>query len=81
MARIALIEPAEASPEVKEIYEQKLKGKPGNVQKALAHRADRAVAHAAETEHAEHHEVVVARVHVGDDLGRVLAVHHARLEL
>jgi len=40
LARIALIEPAEASPEVKEIYEQKLKGKPGNVQKALAHRAD-----------------------------------------
>ena len=35
MARIALIEPEQASPEVKEIYEQKLKGKPGNVQKAL----------------------------------------------
>ena len=40
MARIALIEPDQASPEVKEIYEQKLKGKPGNVQKALAHRPD-----------------------------------------
>jgi uncharacterized peroxidase-related enzyme len=40
MARIALIEPDQASPEVKEIYEQKLKGKPGNVQKALAHRSD-----------------------------------------
>jgi uncharacterized peroxidase-related enzyme len=40
MARIALIEPEQAPPEVKEIYEQKLKGKPGNVQKALAHRPD-----------------------------------------
>jgi len=40
MARIALIEPRQASPEVKEIYEQKLKGKPGNAQKALAHRPD-----------------------------------------
>jgi AhpD family alkylhydroperoxidase len=40
MARIALIEPAQATPEVKEIYEQKLKGKPGNVQKALAHRPE-----------------------------------------
>jgi uncharacterized peroxidase-related enzyme len=40
MARIALVEPENASPEVKEIYEQKLKGKPGNVQKALAHRPE-----------------------------------------
>jgi uncharacterized peroxidase-related enzyme len=40
MARIALIEPNQATPEVKEIYEQKLKGKPGNVQKALAHRPE-----------------------------------------
>ncbi len=40
MARIALIEPEQASPEVKEIYEQKLKGKPGNTQKALAHRPE-----------------------------------------
>jgi uncharacterized peroxidase-related enzyme len=38
MARISLIEPAQASPEVKEIYEGKLKGKPGSIQKALAHR-------------------------------------------
>jgi uncharacterized peroxidase-related enzyme len=38
MARINLIEPAQASPEVKEIYDGKLKGKPGNIQKALAHR-------------------------------------------
>ncbi|MGO8983762.1 MAG: carboxymuconolactone decarboxylase family protein [Terriglobales bacterium] len=36
MARITVIEPAQASPEVKEIYESKLKGKPGNIQKALA---------------------------------------------
>jgi uncharacterized peroxidase-related enzyme len=40
MARISLIEPEHATSEVKEIYEQKLKGKPGNVQKALAHRPD-----------------------------------------
>lgn len=40
MARISLIEAEQATPEVKEIYEQKLKGKPGNVQKALAHRPD-----------------------------------------
>jgi uncharacterized peroxidase-related enzyme len=38
MARIRLIEPAQASPEVKEIYDGKLKGKPGSIQKALAHR-------------------------------------------
>jgi uncharacterized peroxidase-related enzyme len=38
MARISLIEPEQASPEVKEIYESKFKGKPGNIQKALAHR-------------------------------------------
>ncbi len=38
MARIALIEPEQASPEVKEIYDGKLKGKPGSIQKALAHR-------------------------------------------
>jgi uncharacterized peroxidase-related enzyme len=40
MARIALIQPEEASPGVKEIYEQKLKGKPGNAQKVMAHRPD-----------------------------------------
>jgi uncharacterized peroxidase-related enzyme len=38
MARISLIEPAKANPEVKEIYDTKLKGKPGSIQKALAHR-------------------------------------------
>jgi uncharacterized peroxidase-related enzyme len=40
MARVSLIEPEIASPEVKEIYEQKLRGKPGNIQKALAHRPE-----------------------------------------
>lgn len=40
MARISLISPEAASPEVKEIYEKTLRGKPGNVQKALAHRPE-----------------------------------------
>lgn len=40
MSRITLIEPAQASPEVKDIYEKVLKGKPGNIHKALAHRPD-----------------------------------------
>jgi hypothetical protein len=39
-ARIDLIEPDQANAEVKEIYEQRLKGKPGNVQKPLAHRPE-----------------------------------------
>jgi uncharacterized peroxidase-related enzyme len=38
MARISLVEPAQATPEVKEIYEGKLKGKPGSIQRAMAHR-------------------------------------------
>jgi hypothetical protein len=40
MARISLIGPEGANPEVKEIYEKTLRGKPGNVQKALAHRPE-----------------------------------------
>lgn len=40
MARISLIEGESASAEVKEIYEKILRGKPGNVQKALAHRPE-----------------------------------------
>jgi len=40
MARIDLIQLEAASPEVKEIYEKTLRGKPGNVQKALAHRPE-----------------------------------------
>lgn len=38
MSRISLIEPEQASPEVKAIYDGALKGKPGSIQKALAHR-------------------------------------------
>src|SRR6266478_9462755 len=40
MARIGLISSEVASPEVREIYETTLRGKPGNVQKALAHRPE-----------------------------------------
>src|ERR1700736_59527 len=40
MARIALVETENATPEVKEIYEKTLRGKPGNAQKALAHRPE-----------------------------------------
>jgi uncharacterized peroxidase-related enzyme len=40
MARINLIQSEVASAEVKEIYEKTLRGKPGNVQKALAHRPE-----------------------------------------
>jgi uncharacterized peroxidase-related enzyme len=40
MARIALIAPDAASPEVHEIYDTTLRGKPGNIQKALAHRPE-----------------------------------------
>lgn len=40
MARIALIAPEVASPEVAEIYTKTLRGKPGNAQKALAHRPE-----------------------------------------
>jgi len=37
MARISLVEPQNASTEVQQIYEHRLRGKPGNVHKALAH--------------------------------------------
>lgn len=40
MVRISLINPEAANPEVKEIYEKTLRGKPGNIQKALAHRPE-----------------------------------------
>jgi uncharacterized peroxidase-related enzyme len=40
MARITLVELEQAPPEIREIYEQKLKGKPGNAQKAMAHRPE-----------------------------------------
>lgn len=40
MARVAPIEADQASPEVKELYEKTLKGKPGSVHKLLAHRPE-----------------------------------------
>ena len=40
MARISLIGPESANAETKEIYEKTLRGKPGNAQKALAHRPE-----------------------------------------
>lgn len=40
MPRISLVEPENATPEVKEIYEKTLRGKPGNAQKVLAHRPE-----------------------------------------
>jgi uncharacterized peroxidase-related enzyme len=40
MARISLIGSESANDEVKEIYEKTLRGKPGNAQKALAHRPE-----------------------------------------
>jgi len=40
MARIELISAETASPEVREIYDTTLRGKPGNAQKALAHRPE-----------------------------------------
>ena len=40
MARIGLIGQESANAEVKEIYEKTLRGKPGNAQKALAHRPE-----------------------------------------
>ena len=38
MARISYIEPAQAPPEVKEIYDNVLKGNVNSFQKVLAHR-------------------------------------------
>lgn len=40
MARIGLIGMEDASADVKETYEKTLRGKPGNAQKALAHRPE-----------------------------------------
>jgi AhpD family alkylhydroperoxidase len=40
MARISLIEPDNAAPEIREIYQNVLRGKPGSIQKALAHRPE-----------------------------------------
>lgn len=40
MARLSYVETAQASPEVREIYEKTLRGKPGSVHKLVAHRPD-----------------------------------------
>ncbi len=40
MARVSYVEPKNAPAAVKEIYDRVLKGKPGNIQKALAHRPE-----------------------------------------
>jgi uncharacterized peroxidase-related enzyme len=40
VARLSLVSADAAAPEVREIYEKTLRGKPGNVQKALAHRPE-----------------------------------------
>ena len=37
MARVSYIEPQNASPEVQQVYEHRLRGKPGSFHKALAH--------------------------------------------
>src|SRR5271169_4223812 len=40
MPRVSYVELEVASPEVREIYEKTLRGKPGSVQKILAHRPE-----------------------------------------
>lgn len=40
MARIGYVELDQATPEVKDIYEKIFRGRPGNAQKALAHRPE-----------------------------------------
>ena len=40
MARVSYVEPDAAAPEVREIYEKTLRGKPDNVHKILAHRPE-----------------------------------------
>jgi uncharacterized peroxidase-related enzyme len=40
MARVSYVEVETGSPEVREIYEKTLRGKPGNVHKLVAHRPD-----------------------------------------
>ena len=48
---------------------------------ALAHRADDAVARAADPERADHDQVVLRAGEILEDLDVMLAVHHPRLEL
>ncbi|HXZ80553.1 MAG TPA: carboxymuconolactone decarboxylase family protein [Terriglobales bacterium] len=38
MSRISYVEPQNASPEVQQIYEHRLGGKPGNIFKIMAHQ-------------------------------------------
>lgn len=40
MSRVSYVELEQATPEVREIYEKNLRGKPGNVQKLIAHRPE-----------------------------------------
>lgn len=40
MARVSYVEPQQATGDVKQVYDEKLKGKPGNIQMALAHRPE-----------------------------------------
>jgi uncharacterized peroxidase-related enzyme len=40
MPRVSYIEAEQASPQVQEIYEKTLRGKPGSIQKLLAHRPE-----------------------------------------
>ncbi len=40
MARVSYVEPAQATGDVKQVYEEKLKNRPGNIQMALAHRPE-----------------------------------------
>ena len=40
MSRVSYVELEQATPEVREIYEKTLRGKPGNVQKLIAHRPE-----------------------------------------
>lgn len=40
MARVSYVEPEHATGDVKQVYEEKLKNKPGNIQMALAHRPE-----------------------------------------
>jgi alkylhydroperoxidase family enzyme len=40
MARVSYVEPQGGSPEVQDIYEKALRGKPGSIHKILAHRPE-----------------------------------------
>ena len=40
MARVSYVEMDQAAPEVREVYEKTLKGKPGSIHKLLAHRPE-----------------------------------------